>query len=688
MRQGKKSHLILLLSFLFVAMVMPQTARGSQDISAHWSHTDGKDEVATDEYFLTYTLNLKQEVTETMSLQESIRYSSGWREDSDTQSIDPSLRFGISNDLFLFELFGAASQQRNTLAADQKRASWEAVWASSWEKRFWPNLRTTYGEDWQEDDNSPKITDSTNKTESVALDWDLELFKAYYNYNRTQFDNLATDRQSDTTSNFARLEADHSFWQNRLNFGFAHQYSETRSISTTALGTSTSALIRQSLSQVLHGLDSTPLITTVGELTAVAALYDGDLTTASSVSTNGIDVPPHNIAIKTDFKIINEIYLYTTIDRSAVSAGFSFALYTSDNGTNWQLNTSSQSFSYNGAERRFEFPISSLNNLWLKLVITTSPLTTVDFSEIEVYRLVTGTDEVTLTSTSTSSITDLNLGARLTDSLSLTYSLSFENGEYGSGVEYDRSNQAGHLKWQAMAALTTTVGMNEAKSQNGDADESTSRSYTLNMDAIPLETVDVNMGLTRSEEYEGAERQSVNHNVGLFTTAALYPDLDSSLDLNYGRSKQDDSGLTTRNYHGTLTLTARLVPRLTADLTTDYQHTLGDAGSETTGADLSLNWRASNMLSLHVSGNKEWRGSDNHSEGASLSCSLAPTDTTQFSMNYIYAKSTERINKYSLFGSWSLGPHFTLQGNGSYAESEGEEEWQVQSQLVARFSVL
>jgi hypothetical protein len=371
-----------------------------------------------------------------------------------------------------------------------------------------------------------------------------------------------------------------------------------------------------------------------------------------------------------------------------VAAGFSFALYTSDNGTNRQLSTLNQPYSYNSAERRFEFPVPALNNLWLKLVITSSPLSAVDFSEIEAYQLVTGIDKVEQTSTSSSMITDLNIGARLTDYLSLTYNLSFEDGEYGSGVKYDRYNQAGYLKWQTLPILATSVGINEAQSQNGDADESLSRSYTLNFDAIPLETVDVNMGLTRAEEYQASERQSVNHNIGLFTTAALYPDLDSSLDLNYGHLKQDATGLTTKNYHGVLTFTARLVPGVTADLTTDYQHTLGDAGSESTGADLNLNWRASEMLSVNAGANKEWLGSDSQSEGASLSLSLAPTETMQFSMNYIYAKTTERINKYSLFGSWSLGPRFTLQGNGSYSESPGQEEWQVQSQLVARFSVL
>ncbi len=687
MRQGKQSHHLIFLSLLCLVLTLPGVAGAGQDITANWSHRDGKDEGASDEYFITYTLGLKQEVTETMSLQESIRYSRGWRQEYDSQSVDPSLRFGINNDLFLFELSGSASQQRHSVSADQQRATWEAVWASSWQKRFVPNLRATYGEDFQEDDTFPKLTENASQNDSLALDWDLELFKAYYNYNHRRYDNIVTDRQSDSTSNFARLEADHGFWQNRLTIGVAQQYSETRDITTTSLGNATTALIRQSLSQVLHGFDSTPL-TTTNELSTVAALHDGDLTTASAVSTNGIDVPPHNIAIKADFKIIDAIYLYTTLDKATVAAGFTFALYTSDNGTDWQLKSTSQPFVYKSAENRFEFPLPALNHLWLKLVITASPLATVDFSEIEAYREVSGTGEVELTSVSSSMISDLYLRARLAEDLSLTYNLSFEEGEYGSGVDYDRSNQGGHLQWQTLVALNTSLGINESRSRTGEADESTSRSYTLNMNAIPLETMDVNMGLTRTEAYEGSERRSVNHNIGLYTTAALYPDLDGSLDLNYGQSKQDDSDLTTRNYHGRLALTARLVPGLIADLTTDYQQTLGDAGTETVGTNLGLNWRASDMLSLHASGHKEWQDSDSQSEGASLSLALAPTSTTQFSMNYVYAKAEEQVERYTLFGSWSLGPHFTLQGTGSYSESKEQEEWQVQSQLVARFSAM
>ncbi len=688
-----RSRSLFFLALFFWPLVLFSVANGGQDISATWLHDEAKDQDDTDEYFLTYTLDLKQEVTEAMSLQESIRYTSSWLDEQDTQSLNPSLRFQVTNDIFLLELFGAASQQRNSENADQERASVEAAWTSAWDKLFWPNVRTSIGGDWQEDDNDPKQTDKTSRNETLALDWNLKYFKTYYNYNHTVSENYVTDRENDTTSNFARLEADHNFLQNRLTFGFSQQFSETRDISTINLGTLSSVLVVQSFPQARITVND-PDHTDDGAEFTPAPLLNNDNLTDTPVSTNSPD--EISIAIRTDFKTIDQLYFYTVTDQASVSASFTFDLYTSDDGISWQLHTTNLPNGYNSAERRFEFPIPALQHLWLKLVITGSPaLPVVNFSEIDVFQLVTGENKVEDTTSTTSMITNLNLGAQLTDYLSLTYNLSIEDGEYGSGVEYDRYNQSGNLKWQTLPQLTTTVGINESESQNGDADETLSRSYTLNMDVIPLDTLDVNMGVTRAEEYQGSEKQAVNYNYGLFTTAALYPDLDASLDVNYSRATQELTNVTTKSYDVITSITARLVPKLTADFSVDYQHTLGDSGSETTGADLSLNWRASDMLSLNVTGNKEWIGSSPHNEGARLSLALAPTETTQFSISYIYSKSAETSDKPSqttdkvtVFGSWSLGPHFTMQANGSYVESMGVEDWQVQSQLVARFSVL
>lgn len=687
MMQDKQWCRVLPLYLLLVMLLPPSLTMGGQNITANWTNQQSKDDVSDDTYSLTYNLELQQEITEAMSMQESFRSSSGWYEEFDNHSIDPSLHFTVNNDLFLLELYGSGRKQQSSNAATQEQTNGEAVWSSTWDRRFWPNLRTSFGTDYQEDNDSPKRTDSKTITESLALDWDLQFFKVYYNFNRKQFSDAVTDWENNNTNNFARLEAQRRFWQNRLNFGFSHQYSESKDTITRNFEPSGATLIQQSLSQVLHGLDATPLLT-AAELTPAPTLHDGDLITASSVSTDGIDTPPHNIGLKVDFKPVHMIYLYTTTDQSATSAGFTFDLYTSDNGTNWLLSTTSQPFSYNSAEKRFELPLSGLSNLWLKLVITSSPIVTVDFSEIETYQSVTGSGKLDLSSTSSSSITDLNLGFMVTDTFSVSYSFSMDKGQYGSGVDYSRYNQTGNLKWQPQPKLSTSLMLNETTQQNGDTEESKTRSYALNMNTIPIDTLNINMGLSQTEKFEASTRQSIGYDLGMLTTAALYPDLDASLDLNYSHTTQDSTNLTASNYNTNLTLTARLVPSLTANLTTGYQQELEGNRNNTTDTTLSLNWRTSDMMSIHLTGNKNWVNSESESDGATLSMALAPTDTTQFSFTYIYVNASQIINKYSLFGSWSLGPHFTLQSNGSYSESQTQQEWQVQSQLVARFSIL
>lgn len=687
MRGHKQRQPLPLIFLMLLILAVPLRAVAGQDITASWTHNRSKNADTEDTYSLTYSLELEQEITETMALQESFRSSGRWQEEEDNQNIDPSLRFTVNNDIFLLEMYGAASKQYYSDGADQKRSQAELTWASTWDERFWPNLRASYGSNWQEDDLPTPQKDTKNLTDRLDMDWDLEFFKVYYNYSRSDYSDYAKNSQNINTNNFARIEGERSLLANRLNVGFSHQYSETKTTTKNSFSGTGNILIQQPVSQVLHGLDSTPLIT-AGELTPVAALRDSDLVTASGVATDGIDSPPHNIALKVDFRTIDRIYLYTTVDQSAQSGGFTFDLYTSDNGTNWQLETTAQSFSYDATDHRFVLPINSLTHLWLKVVITTSPLTTIDFSETETYQSVPASAANNITSTSSSSITDFNLGYLITDSLSLTYNLSMEDGEYSSGIDYDRYNQAGSLQWRPYQSFTTSLGINETTSQNGDSDESKIRSYTLNMDSTPIDTLSMNLGFGRTENYLGSERLSVNYNAGLLTTAAIYPDLDASLTLNYGHATEDSTNITIEDYNASLTLTARLVPSLTTDLTTNYQEVLGSDGINSTDTTLNINWRTSEMLSLHVAGKKNWVDSESESEGVTTSITLAPTDTTQFSLTYIYADSTERLNRYTVFGSWSIGPHFTMQGNGSYTESGDEEEWLIQSQLVARFSIL
>lgn len=674
-----------LFALLLTLFCLPSSSLARQDITSNWANNDSRNDGSDTNYSLTYSFDLEQEITETMSLQESFRSTNNWQEE-DNQSLDPSVRFNINNDLFLFELYGAGSKQRYSDSSNQKRSNIEAVWSSTWNKRFWPNLRTSYGVDWQEDDESPNLTDTQNTSELLNVDWNLELFKVYYNYKKDDYSDYVSEGENIQTNHFARIEASHQFLANRLNLGFSHQYSETTEENSINLDETGTALVRQTLSQVLHGLDADPADPMV-TLTPVTALHDGDLLTATSVATDGIDSPPHNLALKVDFKIIDMIYLYTSDDQLSNSSSFAFDLYSSSDGSNWQLETTNLSFTYDSLEQRFELPLNSLNKLWLKVVITASPLSTVTFSEIEAYQYVTVSQ---LTTTSSSSITDINVGVLITDTITASYNVSIEDGEYGSGIDYERNNHTGSLQWQPMPNFTTTLGLNQTTNQNSDAEENIKRSYTLNMDTSPLNTVDLNMGLTRSEEYIDGTRQSVNHTVGLLTTAALYPDLDSSLDLNYGYNTEDLTNETTRNYTTILILTAHLTPDLTSDLTTNHKQILGGDGSQTTSTILNINWRTSEKMSIHLTGQKEWLDFESSTEGADLTLTLAPTITSQFSLRYTYQNTSgsDRINKYVFFGSFALGPHITLQNNAGYSKSQDQEEWQVQTQLIARFSIL
>lgn len=685
MRDCKYSHHLILLSLLFFVLIAIPPAVAVQNIAATWGHSNGKDSDASDAYSLQYTLNLDQKVSQAMSLQESIRYNRGWYEQSDPQHVDATLGFAVKNDLFQFGLSGLASQQQNSGAATQKMASWAGRLSSSWDNRFWPNVQVGYS---AERLGSGNLTTNESQSQTVSFDWDLELFKTYCNFQHSTSDDVAADRQSDSTSNFARLETAHDLWQNRLSYGFSQQFSDTRSAITIPIGVSGLTVNRLSLSQVLHGLDSTPLVTS-NELSSQPQLHDGDLTSASSVSTDGIDDPPHNIAIKVDYNVVDEIKLYTTVDESAAAAGFSYVLYASDNGTNWQMVSISAAFTYDSAEKCFELPLSVKQYLWLKVVITASPLDAVDFTEVEAYQEVTSqSNEATLTSTSVSSITDLNLSARITDYLTMSYNISLEKGEYGSGVGLERYNQGGLVNWQVVPSLSTGVGITQSSFQNGDGDESVRRSYNGRIDIIPMDTVNVNMGLGRSENYLGSERQTSSDNIGLYATAALYPDLDGSFGGNYAHHRQDDTEVTTKTYGANFALAARLRPGLTADVATDYQRTSGDAGIKQTALTFGFNWRLTDMLSFQMSGNKQWIDGESLSDGGKMSLSMVPTATTQLSMNYVFSNSTESVDSYTIFGSWALGPHFSMQGRGSYSESGGESTWRVQSQLAARFSGL
>ncbi|MBU4412201.1 MAG: hypothetical protein KKG98_03390, partial [Proteobacteria bacterium] len=281
----------MVLSALAVLVSSAGNAFAGQALTSSWLHENTKDDPEADEYRVTYTVDLKQEITEAMSLQEAFRYNRKWGEQEDTEGFDPSLRFAIQNDIFLFDLFGSVSEQRSSIATDRSRRSWESTWSSNWQDRFWPKLRASYGRDFSSDSESPHMQDTDDTRESVGVDWDFELFKTHYNFNRTQQNDNVTFGETTASNHFARLDSSGRFFDNRLSLGFSQQFSASQTESTTAVGADGLALIKQGIAQVLAGKDDTPLISDSGELSTNSLMSDSDVEVVSGVYTDGFDNP-------------------------------------------------------------------------------------------------------------------------------------------------------------------------------------------------------------------------------------------------------------------------------------------------------------------------------------------------------------------------------------------------------------
>jgi len=292
----------------------------------------------------------------------------------------------------------------------------------------------------------------------------------------------------------------------------------------------------------------------------------------------------------------------------------------------------------------------------------------------------------------------------------MTYNRSLEYGNYSSEIDYSRQNQIGELRWTPLEYLTSAFGVSENLEEIEGSPETMSRAYTMRLSSPPVPSVDMNLGLSKTERYEDKNLLSTSYVTGLYTSAALYPDLHANLDLTSGRTQfentaalttiygplQEKTGTATRNLGSRLTLTARLIPRLTADFSADYQNIQGAVSTETLDDKLTLNWRVSDILSLVTAVGKKWENWQSAGENLLLQTTVAPTDNTQFSLSYYFANDKNAASRYALSGSWAIGPHLTLQGNVFYVERKqetvvvvvaprDETDWQISTQLVARF---
>lgn len=674
----------LLLALLVVLVWAGYSSAAPLSFTGTVSYDDPAEGEETTRYYQSTNAAFDQSLTPLMRLSESLRYSSTWEEGTETESIMPYADLRLNNDLFLFNLSGNASKQRNSETSNRTNSSWDARWSSNWQKQWVPDIQFDYGQNFSVDDESPRRQDTESTDSGFRLDWDLLLANIYYSIDRTESDDLVRNSNNISTNQLARFDTEKSFLQDSLRLTFSEQYTSNKQSFTSRVNSSGFAQVPVVINQSWFGW-----VTDVfGNRDALnpdpdVSFPDNDPDFDSQVEEN----ERYNIVIDVDSRQVDEVYLTTNIDISDDAADFQWDVYSSTNGATWFLVQSSVISVYNELDRRFELQIPELHVPYIMLVEESIPDFGLDpvpsFTGVSAFSHIAETDKVTDSSETEYFLTTVGAGWRINPQLNLVYNIAIENGTTATDENDDSTRQNFSLGWNPHSSLSSSFSAGETRDKRGDDEETMSRSYGVNTAVNVLPTLDMSFGATRSESYEGGDKTSTSHNFNWYTTALLFPDLTSSLDLGYNTSLDEETDLETRSFNSNLRFTARLTPRFTAEFSEQYSNSHAEDNSWYAASRMGLLWRPSDILSFNGTVSKDWTDGEASELLYNASVSLALTRTMQTNFNYNHAETSD---SYSLNWNWTVNRVFSVRADCRYLDDqEGSSGFSWGGQITMRY---
>lgn len=687
--------LIIFLPFLALAVLWQFffpgiTAAGSMGLSGNWQYTmaDGDESDLARTFSQYYSTNIQHRMTDAMDFSGYVSYSRNWSEAGGLSDlVSPSLSLNTVNDIFQLNLSGYDSEANSATGVRSSYRSWASSLGSRWQKRLWPDLRLWFGQTWGSNDlatTSSGAVDNGADNYGLSVAWNLIHALTYYSYSVSDSsDNIGrTDAKS--TSHSAHLESNKQFLDDRASLAFAQNYSNLSYESTT---NGNSAMV--------------PLSSPVPATRGGVGLAVVDVTVDWAALTDPFPAPNlanvYNLALNTDRQEVDLIYVYTSVDLTAVAATINWSLYSNSsiNGdANWDPEAAIAP-SYNTVLKRFEITVPALQKRYLMLVITLpwpggTPAFT--FDRVAAFNNITSTENNVYYKTSSISYsTDVSLGYDISSEMNISYGFGFDKSMYTAGNDTDQISHAAGLSWNPNRQLSTNFNVSQAWTDSGDS-KSSSRSYALGAAYSPINTLSFSSGITRNESYQDEEITATGHSFSLNTVAALYKDLDARLDLGYNMSENEQNNSSSDSYNSTLILVSRLSPKLTMDFTESYNMTTssdtsngGDGETQSGSTSFSLSWRPSDMMSGRTSAYYSWAEGSDATTGLNLSLGLTVSRKAQLSMGYSLSQSTEISHSFSLGWNWNISRVLSMSANGGYTITDGVAQWNMFTRLSANF---
>ena len=186
----------------------------------------------------SYSLSVDQEITSAINIGGNVRYTSQEQQASEkTTTLTPSLSFGISNDLFRFNLSGSQEDRQKGSDPITTTRNWTSSISTNFPNKLWPQFRLSYGETQDSNNATPMTIDSDSKNLTAGTDYSWRFIKLLYSYTNSKNNDRIGHSESQTIGHSTNVQLTKDFFDDSLSLRASHQYSiNTTEATTTVIG--------------------------------------------------------------------------------------------------------------------------------------------------------------------------------------------------------------------------------------------------------------------------------------------------------------------------------------------------------------------------------------------------------------------------------------------------------------------
>ena len=539
----------------------------------------------------SYSVSLNQEITTAISIGGNVRYTTTEQQSSEkTSSLTPSLSFGITNDLFRFNLSGSQNDRKTGSEPTSTTRSWTSSISTNFPYQQWPQFRLSYGETNDTNDASPPTVDSDSKNFSASVDYTWQFIKLLYSYR----DDTTTDRpansESHTIGHSTNIQLSKDLFDDRLSLSASHQYSvNSTEVSTTTIGGQ--VLVDLIASAAYAGIDNTPAD---GMLPALPTLNDQDFFTSTGMGIPAVG-NSLNLALQLNLQTFKRLEFY--FDRlmtTTTQNRLHWTFYTSMDNMTWSPFTTNPSITFieedNRSIARIIFPIPIMGIRYIKAVITADPgLDNAFFSEI------LAQDEIhSQAGTVTNDYTSENYQASITyrpwEPFQIGYSFnrSLTDSDRSPLSTQDNHTLSSHLNLNRFFMVSASLSENTDEIEKQE--KRTTRTASVSYQATPVDTMTFSLNGTRSDYYTGRLKERSTTTVSTTLATVIVPDFTANISYQTNTSQDFSGSSETTSDSYTINLMARINPRLNLS----YYYSYNEMGTH----NVSLLFHPSDLLSF------------------------------------------------------------------------------------------